>query len=45
MKDDKKEVKNNQECGIMIANFSDYKIGDIIVCSETQDIVQDQIEN
>ncbi len=38
MKDDKKEVKNGQECGIMIENFADFKIGDIIICSEMRDI-------
>lgn len=31
-RDDKREVKNGQECGIMIAKFSDYHIGDVIEC-------------
>ena len=29
-KDEVKEVKNGYECGVMIENYSDIKVGDII---------------
>ncbi|MDH3651911.1 MAG: translation initiation factor IF-2, partial [Saprospiraceae bacterium] len=29
-KDDVKEVRNGQECGVMIKNFNDVKVGDVI---------------
>ena len=30
VKDEVKEVKNGYECGVMIENYSDIKVGDII---------------
>ena len=39
MRDDKREVKFNQECGIIVENFTDYKVGDIIECFEKRTIV------
>jgi translation initiation factor IF-2 len=32
LKDDVKEVKAGFECGITLANFQDYKRGDMIEC-------------
>ena len=31
-KDDVREVRANQECGIRVANYDDYKVGDILEC-------------
>ena len=39
-KDDVKEVKNGVECGILIKNFNDIKIGDIIESYEIVEIKQ-----
>lgn len=39
MRDDKREVKFNQECGIIVENFVDYKVGDVIECFENKPIV------
>ena len=38
MKDDRREVKTNQECGLIVENFVDYKTGDIIECFEKRAI-------
>ncbi len=39
--DDVKEVKNGFECGIMLNNFNDIKVGDVI---ETFKIVEEQVK-
>lgn len=39
-KDDVKEVTKGTECGISIANFTDFKEGDIIEAFETKEVVQ-----
>jgi len=39
LRDDKREVKAGQVCGLTLHKFSDYKVGDIIECFETRAIV------
>ena len=31
-KDDVREVRQGMECGIRMANFDDYKVGDVLEC-------------
>jgi translation initiation factor IF-2 len=38
-RDDKREVLANQDCGIVMENFGDFKIGDTIECFETESLV------
>jgi translation initiation factor IF-2 len=37
-KDDATEVKKNFECGIMLDNFNDIKIGDVIEAFEVKEV-------
>ena len=37
-KDDAKEVKSGQECGMNIEGYSDIKVGDIIECYKTMEV-------
>ena len=39
-KDDVKEVKNNTECGLIVKNFNDIKVGDVIEAYEIVEIKQ-----
>ena len=39
-KDDVKEVKNGFECGILVKNFNDLKVGDLLECYEIIEIRQ-----
>ena len=37
-KDDAKEVKSGQECGMNIEGYSDIKVGDVIECYKTLEV-------
>ena len=37
-KDDAKEVKSGQECGMNIEGYSDIKVGDVIECYKTIEV-------
>ena len=37
-KDDAKEVKSGQECGMNIEGYSDIKVGDVIECYKTKEV-------
>ena len=37
-KDDVREVKSGQECGMKIEGYNDIKVGDVLECYETQEI-------
>jgi len=37
-KDDAKEVKSGQECGMKINGYDDIKVGDIIECYKTLEV-------
>jgi len=39
-KDDVKEVRDNFECGIGIANFNDIKVGDVIECYSVEEFAR-----
>ena len=39
-KDDAKEVKSGLECGLLVKNFNDVKVGDLIECFEIIEIKQ-----
>ena len=39
-KDDAKEVRSGQECGMLIDGYDDIKVGDILECYRTQEVRQ-----
>ena len=37
-KDDAKEVRSGQECGMLIDGYDDIKVGDVLECYKTQEV-------
>ena len=42
MRDDAKEVKAGYDCGLMIENFNDIKVGDILTFSITEEVKNEE---